>query len=73
MKNSEFTHNGSFWKSVLLSIRGILSFLAFGALWGGIIMFEAERDGWALGIGVAAFTTVFIFNLLLPLIKFWRN
>ena len=73
MKKTEFTHNGSFWKSVLLSIRGIFSFLAFGALWGGIIMFELHRDGWALAGGVAVFTAIFIFNFLLPLIKFWRN
>ena len=68
-----YEHNGGFWKSIFLCIRGIFSFLAFAALWIGIIMFEAERDGWALGIGVAVFTAVFIFNLVIPMVKFFRR
>ena len=68
-----YEHNGNFWKSILLCIRGIFSFLAFAALWAGIIMFELERDGWALAGGVAIFTAVFIFNLVIPMIKFLRR
>ncbi len=68
-----YEHNGGFWKSIVLCVRGIFSFLAFAALWIGIIMFDTEGDGWALAIGVAIFTAVFIFNLLIPMIKFWRS
>ena len=68
-----YEHNGSFWKSIGLSIRGIFSFLGFAALWIGIIMFASEKNGWALAIGVASFTAVFIFNFLIPLIKFWKS
>ncbi len=73
MKNNEYTHNGSFWKSIGLCLRGLLSVAAFTLLWASVIYFNIEKNGWILAGGVAVFTAVFIFNLVLPVIRNIRN
>lgn len=62
----EYTHNGSFLKSLWLCIRGLFSVAAFAALWVGIVMLEYADQSYMLYIGSIAFVAALVWNLVLP-------
>ena len=64
-KKIEYTHNGSFWKSLGLLIRSLLNIAAFGFFWYSLVASNVAF----IVISTAALSLLFAVNFLFVLIK----